>query len=256
MLKVLVEGLLDLLWPPRTTCLLCEGALDQGRSDLLVCKLCWEAMPFPVNLPLCRQCSRPLKSGWGWCADCADGQPYDQVWALGLHRGALREAVHHLKFGRREELGRPLGERMAPLICRKYDLVIPVPLHPSRLRQRGYNQAGLVAAGIAAELGLPLVDGSLVRLRRTGHQAKLERHARLRNLNGAFHIVQSQAGRLVGRSILLVDDVLTTGATATAAAEAIRRGGAERVDLAVLAVSEKPVRLARYGPANRKITRG
>jgi len=242
LLRVLLEGLLDLLWPPRTTCLICEGP---ANGNGLVCLTCWGAMPFPEGLSRCRQCMRPLARGVGACEDCAGGQPYERVWAIGLHRGALREAVHHLKFGGRRELGEPLGRLLAAQIQSPYDLVVPVPLHPSRLRQRGYNQAGLLAAELAACMGVPMVERALIRLRRTGHQAKLERQARLKNLSGAFQVAPGESVRLTGKSVLLVDDVLTTGATATAAATVLRSAGVRCVDLAVLAVSDKPVRLAR-----------
>jgi ComF family protein len=250
-LRLFLRGVLELLWPPRTTCLFCEGTLCQPGGDvpegLPVCATCWAAMVCAPGLNRCTTCTRPLMGGRGRCMECASGPAFGQVWSLGLHKGALREAIHHLKFNGREALGVPLGQRLADQVDTQHDLVVPLPLHPSRLRERGYNQALLIAWGLAGALGTPVEEGALVRLRRTGHQAKLDRVERLHNLAGAFgvHASRKKEPPWVGRTVLLVDDVLTTGATATAAAEALRRTGAARVDLAVLAVSDKPVVASR-----------
>lgn len=255
MLRLFLEGVLDLLWPPRTTCLLCDGPLAGEWRDrpeqVPVCMACWCSMAFAAGENRCTNCNRPLVGGRGVCVECASPPPFGRVWAIGQHRAALREAVHHLKFSGRKGLGAPLGRRLAGSIVLAYDLVVPLPLHPSRLRERGYNQAALIAAGLARELGLPVVEGELVRLRPTGHQAKLDREERLRNLQGAFG-ARRLAVPWSGRSVLLVDDVLTTGATASAAAEVVRQTGARQVDLAVLAVSDKPIAALR-GLASQRL---
>lgn len=240
MLTAMVRGVLDLLWPPRTACLLCEEGLS-GAPVLAVCNTCWQGMGFPPGLPLCTSCHRPVPGDQDLCVECVQGSRFGRAWALGLHTGPLREAIHHLKFNGRDELGVPLGRRLAARVREPYHGVIPIPLHRSRLRERGYNQAALIARGLAQELRLPLWEGALVRSRNTGHQAKLDRSDRLRNLQGAFRAAQGPAP-WVGAAILLVDDVLTTGTTAAAAAEVLRQTGAARVDLAVLAVSATPVR--------------
>ncbi|HEY3368925.1 MAG TPA: flagellar assembly protein FliW [Symbiobacteriaceae bacterium] len=245
MLRLIVRGLLDVLWPPRTRCLLCEGALTRegtpaGTSPgVPVCSGCLDAMGFRPGVNQCESCSRPTTGGGALCADCAAGSPYGRVFALGFHEGALREAIHHLKFGGRSDLAVPLGRKLAPLVVLRPDLVMAVPLHRSRLHERGYNQAALLAEGLAGALAVP-VTGGLLRLRATGHQAKLDRAGRLHNLDGAF----GTTGRpsWVDRSVLLVDDVLTTGATAAAVARVLRGAGARDVNLAVLAVSATPVR--------------
>lgn len=242
---------MDLLWPPRTTCLLCDASLvDQaegapefpaGVKNLPVCDLCWRSMPFPADVVCCMNCKRPLTGGRGVCVECTTEPLFGRVWALGLHKGALREAIHHFKFNGRKALGAPLGSWLATSVSREYDLTVPLPLHPSRQRERGYNQAALLAEGVVAVLGLPLIEGELIRLRRTGHQAKLIREERLHNLDGAFGVRRGSPLPWRGRAVLLVDDVLTTGATAAAAASVLRQTGAARVDLAVLAVSDTPV---------------
>lgn len=257
MLRLFLDGLLDLLWPSRTACLLCEGPLAEAEGDgPPVCMTCWETMPFAPAENRCTNCSRPLSGGRGVCVQCASPPAFGRVWAIGLHHGALREAVHHLKFSGRKTLAAPLGRRLARMMPREHDLIVPLPLHPSRLRERGYNQATLIACGLAGILGLPVVEGELVRLRRTGHQAKLEREERLRNLRGAFGTRSQTDPPWSGRAVLLVDDVLTTGATASAAAEAITKTGARRVDLAVLAVSDKHVAAQGYSGVSSSCSGG
>ncbi len=226
---------MDLLWPPRTTCLLCGGPLGDGAAMPPVCPTCWSAMAYPEGVHRCANCARPLMDETRLCADCEAGPLFGRVFALGLHEGALREAIHLLKFEGRDDLGVPLGRRLALFIAERHDLVVPVPLHRARFAERGYNQAALVAHGIRRETGTPVVAGALRRVRNTGHQAKLDRTGRLLNLAGAF--TAPTRPPWAGRRVLLVDDVLTTGATASAAADVVRKTGAAHVNLAVLAVS-------------------
>lgn len=180
------------------------------------------------------------------CQDCARGVPYGVVFSLGLHTGPLREAIHHLKFSGREGLGAPLGRRLAASVFTRPDWIVPVPLHRARLGERGYNQAALVARGLGQELGVPVLEHGLRRVRQTGRQAKLDRQQRLANLRDAFGLPRGEPP-WVGQAVLLVDDVLTTGSTAAAAATVIRARGARSVDLAVLAVSTKWVRASGTG---------
>lgn len=238
----ILQGLLELFWPRRTACLICEGSLAACSAPSgLVCDQCLESMAFDPRDPRCANCTRPTYAADGICAECAEGSPFGMVFSLGPHRDALREAIHHFKFEDRRELGTVLGRRLAGRISVPYDCVVPIPLHRTRLRERGYNQAAVVGREIAAKLGVPLHEGVLVRQRRTGHQAKLHRSNRLHNLQGAFGVA-GPAVPWTGKRVLLVDDVLTTGATAAAAATELYGSGARSVDLAVLAVSITPVR--------------
>lgn len=251
MIRFFLQGVVELLWPPRSSCLLCEGPLHIAGEDLPgeseVCATCWGALVVAPADNRCVTCTRPLVGGRGRCVECGATSAFEQVWSLGLHTGTLREAIHHLKFNGREALGVPLGQLLAEGIDGQHDLVVPLPLHPSRLRDRGYNQSERIAWGLAGALGTPVLTGALVRLRRTGHQAKLDRVERLRNLAGAFGVDSRHQENppWVGRVVLLVDDVLTTGATASAAADVLRQTGAARVELAVLAVSDMPVQVGR-----------
>jgi ComF family protein len=198
-------------------------------------------MADPGDRPRCPNCTRPVLDEGELCVDCDRHFPFGPVYSIGLLTGSLREAVHHLKYGGRDGLGAPLGRRLGASVAPLYDAVLPIPLHPARERERGYNQAERLAAGIAEALGRPTLRQLLRRTKRTERQAELDRQHRLVNLAGAFAAPAGHSD-LTHRSLLLVDDVLTTGATATAATHALLAAGARRVDLAVLAVSTAVVR--------------
>jgi ComF family protein len=165
------------------------------------------------------------------------------VRAVGAYRDGLRAAIHALKFRGRVAVAAPLGallaERGAALAGLTgeaptlVDAVVPVPLHPGRLAERGFNQAELLAAPCARAWGRPLVTGALVRTRPTRPQTELDAVERGTNVAGAFAVRRPAA--VAGQRVVLVDDVLTTGATARAAARALRDGGAAAVGVLVLA---------------------
>lgn len=168
-----------------------------------------------------------------------------------MYRGRLRHAVHRLKYRRETYLARPLGERLGRAVAarqflpwldgrgfglvpgRGFEVVVPVPAHPARLRRRGFNPAALLACHVARVLEAPHRPLALTRIRSTPPQAGLTRGRRLANLAGAFQANPDDVG---GRRVLLVDDVLTTGATAAGCAAALRKAGAFQVHVAVLAV--------------------
>lgn len=235
------------LWPPMPGCCAC-GAPAPAHTRLALppahlCPACQTAAPFPAELPLCPRCSRPLDGHWILCPDCAAGQVhFASALAVGLYRPPLSQAIIQLKYGDVPAVAAPLGALLATAAVHRwpscpFDAVVPMPLHRARHSRRGYNQALLLARPVARRLGLPLHPTWLRRVRPTMAQATLGRKERLHNLAGAF-----AAPRLSGHPrILLIDDVMTTGATLSAAARALHESGAARVDVAVLAVSPRPV---------------
>jgi ComF family protein len=219
---------LDLIFPPR-----CAACDELGESPF--CGVCAETLvPLPAGCPLCGvpqdetllPALRPRR-----CPHCRTHPPrFAFATAPYLHGGALADAIHRLKYERREDLGRALGVLFEACPGPKSDVLVPIPLHPRRLRQRGYDQARLLADAAAERFGLPVAP-LLRRVRETGQQVGRDRVARDRSVRGAF----APSGTVVGLRICLVDDVLTTGATASAAAGALLDAGAARVEVRTLA---------------------
>jgi ComF family protein len=162
------------------------------------------------------------------------------VTAFAYYGGAVETALHKLKYGGRGDLAAPLGHllrRAARASNVRADAVVPVPLHPRRLVTRGYNQSALLGAEVASELRAPLDTRSLTRVRHTAQQIRLDRGARLANVADAFRVTSCR--RLEGCRVVLVDDVVTTGATVAACARALRDAGVASVHALVVACAER-----------------
>ena len=216
------QGILDLVFPPH--CVGCQ------RPGVWFCDACLLKVQ-PLSPPTCRLCDDPRLPGEGGdlCRACLRAPlRIDGIRSVSLHQGTLRHAVHNLKYRRQRDLAAPLGRLLRDYLLAHSlpaDILVPVPLHPSRLRQRGFNQSVLLAGAVATE-SLPVVDGCLQRVRSTQAQMTLGREARRRNVAGAF---ACQDERMRGRRVLLIDDVCTTGATLEACAIGLRQGGAVSV---------------------------
>ncbi|WP_305044424.1 ComF family protein [Geoalkalibacter sp.] len=231
-------SLLRLLLPP--CCPFCEALLeDQAGFSSGFCAVCRESFRSPAS-PCCPRCCLPYPTQGGTdhlCEPCQRREPpFCWVAAAALYEGELREAVHRFKFGGRLDLDRPLGRLMLERLGERLrafapQAVVAVPLHPRRLRERGYNQALLLARVLGKELGVAVPSAGLVRSRETQSQQRLSRDERWRNLQGIF---VAGAG-IAGRRILLVDDVVTTGATAAECARSLLAAGAASVAVAALA---------------------
>ncbi len=232
-----MQSALRLLYPPQ--CLNCRALVE---SDHALCAACWRDTPFITGL-VCDACGTPLPGEPGAEAvHCDDCLQIPRPWARG--RAALtyddnaRRLVLGLKHGDRLDLVRPAAGWMARAGGGLLDadaLVVPVPLHWSRLLRRRYNQAALLARALAAQSGLRCCPDLLGRRRRTASQDGRDREARFRNLDAAIAPHPRRAHLLRGARILLIDDVMTSGATLTAASAACLDGGARSVDMLVLA---------------------
>lgn len=236
MFAALIRGLGDLLYPPR--CLVCLRPPRLGRDAF--CDDCREALftDRQLSCPRCAATVGPFASHDGRCPACRAAPPgFDAAVRLGAYDGALQRAALHIKHAYHEGLAEELGRRFARLrrgrlLALGADAIVPVPLHWARRLWRGYNQSAAVAWAMAQELGLPLRRRWLRRRRATPTQRGLSPAERRENVRGAF---APRRGITPGAHVLLVDDVMTTGATASEAARALRRGGAGRVSVAVLA---------------------
>lgn len=218
--QVVVGPLLDLLFPPR--CVVC------GRVDVWLCAECTARLPW-ITGPVCIRCGLPLDLP-SLCPRCRETPlRLEGIRSALLFQGPLRAAIHQLKYRHARGLAGPLGGVLArywKAYPMPVDVIVPVPLHPSRLRRRGYNQAALLARELGRRVGLAVEEGALQRVRATLSQMRLSAADRRRNVEGAFRCAD---GRLQGRRVLLLDDVCTTGATLEACADALRAGGAETV---------------------------
>lgn len=226
---------IDLVFPPR--CPLCGGAI---RAQTGLCASCWSTLEIPGD-PACRSCSRPMPDDAGpdaLCLPCLAAPPaHDGIVAATLYNESSRKLVLGLKHGRKLALARLTGALLAARLPQLEEglLLVPVPLHRWRLWRRGYNQAAEIARELARRTPSRLVVDGLLRRKRTPSLGSLGKAARKRALQGAIAVNPHKSGLIRGASIVLVDDVLTSGATSDACVRALRRAGAERIVVACFA---------------------
>jgi ComF family protein len=227
MLLPLLAGLLDLLYPPR--CVACAGPCGEGAF----CDDCAGSLD-PVG-PGCLRCGLPGPDSC--CGTCHTTPPsFDGVAAGGLYGGALADAIHALKYEGRPAVARELGGWLARrIVLPPGAVLVAIPLGRGRRLRRGYDQAALLAGALARATGARRLRAALRRVRETPPQVGRARALRARNVSGAFAAVPSA---VAGLDLVLVDDVVTTGATADAAATALKRAGARSVTVVALARAE------------------
>ncbi len=228
-----MEFLLNLLFPPH--CPVCDSV--RAIREPVCCPECRRKL-LEIGDNACFLCGRPTEETEEYCDSCRKRKPsFERGFSAFAYQGAAREAVLGFKFSGREtagaffaqELLRMHGEEMRLFGA---DAVVPVPLHPRKLRMRGYNQAEILAKHLAEGLQIPLEAHLLIRKRNTRPQKELSAAARLRNLTEAFAVptgIFSNKERRMPESILLVDDILTTGSTLEACARIAKRAGVRRV---------------------------
>jgi ComF family protein len=237
--------LVDLVLPPR-----CPGCRVIVDGDGRFCIDCWQALQF-ITAPVCAACGTPFVHDMGAdarCGGCLAAPPrFDTARAALAYGGPARAVVLALKHGDRQHL----AAVMAPHMLRAAGpmppgaLLVPVPLHRWRLWRRGFNQAAALAQALGRLSGLAVDPTVLVRIRATQSSQGLNRSARAANVRGAFRVVDR--ARIKGRDIVLVDDVLTTGATAEACAHRLRRAGARSVHVLTFARVVRDDATMRYG---------
>lgn len=226
-----MRALLDLLFPP--LCHVCKAFIP-GAREVLICPDCLGKISF-LSSPLCTVCGTPFLTETDLdhlCGACLTHLPLYSCRSATLFAGPVQDLIHRFKYGFRVHLCQPLGLLTAAGLegfCREKapELILPVPLHRKRLRQRGYNQSQLLAQVLEKRWRVPLSIGNLRRVRWTEPQTGLDALSRVENVDGAFAVRDPQ--RLKGKRVLLVDDVFTTGSTMRACAEALHEAGVAAV---------------------------
>ena len=245
--ETLVRGT-DFLLPP--SCFSC-GSPTSHQGDL--CAGCWGDLQF-ITAPFCASCGLPFEfdvahiDAQAHCGACIAVPPsFNRARSPLLYDDASKKLIIGLKHADQLEgvpafarmmwrtLGRENGATDHYDLVSGVDLIIPVPLHPARLWRRRYNQSALLARGLAQLISVPLDVTGLVRVRRTPSQGHMDRTQRLKNVKGAFRVTSTLAKNLEGKSVMLIDDVMTSGATVGECARVLRKSGAEKINVLTLA---------------------
>jgi competence protein ComFC len=232
----LLEAVASLLYPP--VCTRCGSKIRAGEY---LCEQC-EAKAMRIVAPFCQKCSEPFEGAITsafTCANCAHRAIYfDAAVAAYRGRGIVRQTIHDFKYGRQVHLRHLVARWLCAafdderLNGRQFDIIVPVPLHPTRQRERGFNQATLLAELLSARVSSPCKP-MLKRIRYTTTQTSLDRAERMENLHNAFRLRKNTDVR--GLHVLLIDDVLTTGSTLSECARVLKRAGAISVHAATAA---------------------
>jgi len=222
-----LRALSSLFYPP--LCVVCSSNVD-GREYL--CESCRSRAP-RITSPFCAKCSEPFSGAITQTFSCANCEHrilhFDSAVAAYRSRGLVRKLVHEFKYGHQRHLRHPLAEWLRETMSdprlrgRHFDLIVPVPLHPARERERGFNQAALLAELLAHQVAVPL-RAVLERIRYTTTQTAYDRTERMENLHDAFRLRKNMNVRQL--HVLLIDDVLTTGSTLSECARILKEGGA------------------------------
>ena len=235
----LLQGPLLFIYPP--TCAGCAQILESDEPAPF-CPDCFKALDLILE-PYCPLCGIPYLAeapSSHLCGDCLGGvHHFDRALATGLYRGLFREVIHRFKYRGQQFLARPLAKMLAAPARKltrlhKIDHIVPVPLHSKRLRQRGFNQASLLANRLGSLLKIPVDYSSLKRTRWTEPQTGLSRNQRAANVKGAFRLKSNE--KVKGKGILVVDDVLTTGETVNQCVRVLKKDGGAR-EVLVLTVA-------------------
>jgi len=223
-------------------CPVCHALLE--LSDGPVCRKCVETIIF-FRDPLCCRCGRTVSTNCSEktrCEKCAHEEfQFDRLCAGGVYEGGLKECIHAFKFGKKEHLGKWFADTMVSCLPRNaagirgYDLVVPVPMHPVKKKERGFNQAEVLSRHLSDRLGIPYRFDVLRRKNEGRVQSSLSRKERFLNVEAVFAL--HRPGLVRGRACILVDDIYTTGATAGACAALLKRGGAQNIAVLVVARS-------------------
>jgi competence protein ComFC len=240
MLRGLLKGLKDLIYP--NCCLVCKNKISSTNQRQLICTNCWDKIE--QNLPpFCASCGRhltPEAIEKNACPSCFRVNFYfDRAFSPCTYTGVVKKLIHEFKYSGKDYLGKPLGKLMHTFI-RNYqlpithlDFLVPIPLHKSRQREREFNQAEILSQEIAQQFNKQVLTDLLIRVKPTKTQTELTFQERCQNVEKSFSVTKPEL--IKDTNLLLIDDVLTTGATSNEAARCLKEAGAKKVLLLTLA---------------------
>lgn len=240
MFKEILKGLTDLIYP--SLCILCKRHIAPSEKKDQLCTACQVEIS-KNRPPFCCKCSRPLEdSTHSFCKACQRTPFYfDQAWGVCLYNDTVRRLIHLFKYGNKTALRHHFAEliflfvRTYKVNLNTFELIVPIPLHPVRLRERRFNQSQLIGQLISEKFHIPQSVNNLTRIRNTKNQALLSPKERWTNIQGAFRIKSSRVFH--EKNILIVDDLYTTGATSSEAARVLKEAGAKKVTALTLAIT-------------------
>jgi ComF family protein len=244
-MKKILDKILDIIYP--RSCVLCKKALDGSNQYEAICDQCYKDIVANIP-PFCKKCGRHLEpenidTTDDTCIGCQKKfLHFDRTWSACIYNTKMKDLLHLFKYRHKTILRKPLGKLLLRFIhdfnipVDKFDFIVPMPIHPARLREREYNQAELIAKELSNMLPLKINKNLAVRIRNTQPQSLLGASSRWENVKGAFKIKYPE--EVKNKKILIIDDLFTTGATASEIALTLKKAGAKEVSILTLAIAE------------------
>ena len=228
-IKNLFKKVIDTIYPEKITCVFCgEEIFDENEYS--TCKNCEKTLP-RITGKICQKCGEPINNMANYCENCKNSKHlFEKSRSAFVYQDKVSGGVLNLKFNNGKYYSKPFAHYLADLYKEhKYDcdLIIPVPIHISRLKERGYNQSELLAKELSEILNLQLDTQSLVKVKKTKNQAELDFKQRHSNLEKAFKVTSKK--QICGKNILIIDDVYTTGSTISECSKELKKAGAKSV---------------------------
>ncbi|WP_202711335.1 ComF family protein [Sporosalibacterium faouarense] len=243
LLKRIVSVILDLIYPEEKVCFICEEYDDRVEDDY-ICPQCRAKMVF-IEGKICRKCGKPLSSEsmTDKCSDCIKHPHYFERAISALeYEGLIKEAIYKYKYGKKPYMYKAFGALMVQALknikvdIREFDYIVSVPLHKTKINKRGFNQAELLGKYISDKYNIPLISNNLIRIKKTPTQNKLNRLERLKNIKGAFKVINKEV--FINKKILLIDDIFTTGSTCDQCSRELLNSGAKSIFVFCLATGQ------------------